>query len=109
MPMGTTSWWLPAPASTCGLGQRIRVRLADVEYQVWPGFTFGSLHPYGISAGISFQVLGSRDQDVEMMPRNRGCLPPPTCTGNVRGTILRALLQPYAALGFVVEKGHVRP
>ena len=41
------------------LGERVRVRLADVEYQVWPGFTFGSLHPYGGSAGISFQILGS--------------------------------------------------
>ena len=36
-----------------------RVWLADFEYQVWPGFTFGSLHPNGVSAGISFQVLGS--------------------------------------------------
>jgi hypothetical protein len=41
------------------LGQRVRLRLADFEYQVWPGFTYGSLHPYGISTGISFQVLGS--------------------------------------------------
>jgi len=41
------------------LGQKVRVRLVDFEYQVWPGFTFGSLHPYGVSTGISFQFLGS--------------------------------------------------
>jgi hypothetical protein len=41
------------------LGQKIRVRLVDVEYQLWPGFTFASLRPYGVSAGISFQILGS--------------------------------------------------
>ncbi len=41
------------------VGQRIRVRLVDFEYQAWPTFTYGSIHPYGISAGISFQVLGS--------------------------------------------------
>jgi hypothetical protein len=41
------------------LGQRVRVRLVDVEYQIWPSFSFGALHPYGLSTGISFQVLGS--------------------------------------------------
>jgi len=41
------------------LGEKIRVRLVDFEYQEWPGFTFGSIHPYGVSAGISFEVLGS--------------------------------------------------
>jgi hypothetical protein len=41
------------------LGERLRVRLVDFEYQDWPGFTYGSLHPYGVSAGISFQFLGA--------------------------------------------------
>jgi len=41
------------------LGEKIRVRLVDVEYQDWAGFTFGPLHPYGVSAGISYQFLGS--------------------------------------------------
>jgi len=41
------------------VGQRIRVRLADIEYQAWPSFTFGSLHPYGVSAGLSYQILGA--------------------------------------------------
>jgi hypothetical protein len=41
------------------LSEKVRLRLVDFEYQDWPGFTFGALHPYGVSAGISFQVLGS--------------------------------------------------
>ena len=41
------------------VGEKVRVRLVDVEYQDWLGFTFGSLHPYGVSAGISFQFLGA--------------------------------------------------
>lgn len=39
------------------LSEKIRVRLVDVEYQTWPGFEFGPLHPFGVSAGISFQLL----------------------------------------------------
>lgn len=34
----------------------IHIRVVDVEYQVWPQFTFGTLKPYGISTGISFRV-----------------------------------------------------
>jgi hypothetical protein len=58
---GYGNYFVVAPGAGVDLrlGQRIRVRLADFEYQAWPGFTFGSLHPYGVSAGISFQVLGS--------------------------------------------------
>jgi hypothetical protein len=41
------------------VGEKIRVRLVDFEYQEWPGFSFGSIHPYGVSAGISFQFLGA--------------------------------------------------
>ena len=33
------------------------VRVIDFEYQRWPDFTFGTLHPYGISAGLSLQVF----------------------------------------------------
>ena len=36
---------------------RVSLRLLDFEYQVWPGFTFGAMHPYGISSGVSFQVF----------------------------------------------------
>jgi hypothetical protein len=58
---GYGNYFVVAPGAGVDLrvGQRVRVRLLDFEYQEWPGFTFGSLHPYGISAGISFQVLGS--------------------------------------------------
>ena len=36
---------------------RFSLRLIDVEYQIWPNFVpYGEIHPYGASAGISFQV-----------------------------------------------------
>ena len=38
------------------LGDRIAIRAIDVEYQLWPSFPFGELHPYGVSAGISFRL-----------------------------------------------------
>jgi hypothetical protein len=58
---GYGNYFVVAPGVGVDLrvGQRVRVRLVDFEYQEWPGFTFGALHPYGVSAGISFQVLGS--------------------------------------------------
>lgn len=34
----------------------INVRAIDVEYQIWRGFPFGNMWPYGISAGVSFRV-----------------------------------------------------
>jgi len=58
---GYGNYFVVAPGAGVDLrvGQKIRVRLVDFEYQDWPGFSYGSLHPYGLSAGISFQVLGS--------------------------------------------------
>lgn len=38
------------------LSDRLIVRAIDFEYQSWPKFTYGSLHPYGLSAGISFRI-----------------------------------------------------
>ena len=36
---------------------RFSLRLLDVEYQVWPDFKpFGEIHPYGASAGFSYQI-----------------------------------------------------
>jgi hypothetical protein len=35
---------------------RVRYRIADIEYQAWPNFTFGQLHPWGYSTGISIRV-----------------------------------------------------
>jgi len=58
---GYGNYFVVAPGAGVDLrvGEKIRLRLVDFEYQEWPGFTFGSLHPYGVSAGISYQVLGS--------------------------------------------------
>ena len=38
------------------LGDRLRIRAIDLEYQRWPQFTFGSMSPYGVSAGISYAL-----------------------------------------------------
>lgn len=58
---GHGDYFVVAPGAGLDLrvGEKVRVRLIDFEYQEWPGFSFGSLHPYGISAGISFQVWGA--------------------------------------------------
>jgi hypothetical protein len=34
----------------------IKLRLINVQYQMWPQFTFGAFHPYGASVGISLRV-----------------------------------------------------
>lgn len=39
------------------VGPRIRLRLIDVEYQVWPQFSFGAIHPYGVSFGLSYRIF----------------------------------------------------
>ena len=41
------------------VNQRVKLRLIDFEYQEWPQFSFGPIHPYGVSAGISFSILRS--------------------------------------------------
>jgi hypothetical protein len=58
---GYGNYFVVAPGAGVDLrvGRKLRLRLVDFEYQEWPGFTFGSLHPYGVSAGISYEVLGS--------------------------------------------------
>jgi hypothetical protein len=35
---------------------RIAIRAIDFEYQDWPQFTYGALHPYGVSVGVSFRI-----------------------------------------------------
>ena len=37
----------------------VKLRLIDFEYQSWPQFTYGQLHPYGVSAGISISLWKS--------------------------------------------------
>jgi hypothetical protein len=36
---------------------RIHIRLADVEYQDWPQFTFGSMSSVGVSAGLRVGIF----------------------------------------------------
>ncbi|WP_142988427.1 hypothetical protein [Granulicella rosea] len=33
------------------------IRVIDVEYQLWPGFTYGQLKPYGVSSGVAIRVF----------------------------------------------------
>jgi len=47
------------------INDRWTVRVVDAEYQMWPQFTFGSIHPYGISAGIAFRL-----NPVELLPKH---------------------------------------
>jgi hypothetical protein len=58
---GYGNYFVVAPGAGVDLrvGKKVRVRLIDFECEEWPGFTFGALHPYGVSAGISYEVLGS--------------------------------------------------
>lgn len=37
--------------------RRITLRLADVEYQIWPQFTFGSMTSAGVSAGLRYRIF----------------------------------------------------
>jgi hypothetical protein len=36
---------------------RIRIRVADFEYQLWPQFHYGTLTSYGLSTGIRIRVF----------------------------------------------------
>jgi hypothetical protein len=36
---------------------KLTLRLIDVEFQRWPGFTFGEIKPYGFSSGIAWRVF----------------------------------------------------
>jgi hypothetical protein len=36
--------------------EKIKVRLIDFEYQVWPQFSLGEISPYGVSAGLSYEI-----------------------------------------------------
>ena len=54
------SYFVWAPGG--GLDYRVRhgrmtIRVVDFEYQFWPQFTFGALHPYGVSSGVAFRVF----------------------------------------------------
>jgi hypothetical protein len=38
------------------LTHKVSLRVADVEYQYWPQFTFGSLSSIGINSGIQYRI-----------------------------------------------------
>jgi opacity protein-like surface antigen len=60
--------WLSGKATTLAYGggveyrltRKLTVRPADFEEQDW--HTTPTLHPYGLSAGISYRVFGGREQ-----------------------------------------------
>jgi hypothetical protein len=65
----TGAYFVVAPGAGLDwhLGQsRFNVRVIDFEYQIWPQFTFGELHPYGASVGISYNLF-----DPESLPRGK--------------------------------------
>ena len=43
-----------------GLTRHLSVRAVDFEYQQWPSWLSSSLYPYGVSAGVSYRILGGR-------------------------------------------------
>jgi len=43
---------------------RWQIRAVDVEYQVWPQFTYGRLGQYGVSAGVSYTILRGASRSV---------------------------------------------
>jgi hypothetical protein len=56
----TGSYFVMAPGAGVDVPighSRLSVRLIDVEYQVWPQFSFGNLHTYGASTGISYRIF----------------------------------------------------
>ena len=50
--------YAPGAGVDIELTERISMRAIDVEYERWPLFTYGVLHPYGVSTGMSFRLNG---------------------------------------------------
>ena len=49
-------WRPPARDRDSDRTSRFLIRIVEVEYQVWPSFTFGPLHSYGIGTGLSYRL-----------------------------------------------------
>jgi len=63
---GTYLAYAPGAGLDYLLNDRFTIRVVDLEYQFWPDFSpYGGLHPYGVSAGISFRL-----NPVEHLPKN---------------------------------------
>jgi hypothetical protein len=39
------------------VNHRIHIRVADVEYQDWPQFTYGAMTSVGVSAGLRVGIF----------------------------------------------------
>ncbi len=55
---GTFLTYAPGAGLNLAMNERISLRVIDFEYQHWPQFTYGSLSPYGVSAGVSLRLNG---------------------------------------------------
>jgi hypothetical protein len=55
---GRGSYFVLAPGAGVDyqLTHRLRLRLADFEYQYWPQFTFGAMDNYAITSGVRFII-----------------------------------------------------
>lgn len=47
---------VPGGGLDLALNSYVSLRLADIEYQLWRGFPYGAMHPFGISAGLSIRL-----------------------------------------------------
>lgn len=48
--------YAPGAGLDVALGDRLTLRAVDLEYGRWPGFAFGPLSPYGVSAGLLLRL-----------------------------------------------------
>ena len=56
----TGSYFVMAPGAGADVPighTRFSIRLIDVEYQDWPQFSFGPMHSYGVSTGVSYRIF----------------------------------------------------
>uniref|UniRef100_E6QLM4 Outer membrane protein beta-barrel domain-containing protein n=1 Tax=mine drainage metagenome TaxID=410659 RepID=E6QLM4_9ZZZZ len=53
------SYFVTAPGGGVDyhLNRRVSLRLADVEYQDWPQFTFGNMSSFGVSTGLRIRIF----------------------------------------------------
>jgi hypothetical protein len=57
--LGTDNDFVLAPGGGLDfrVTRRIRIRVADFEYQIWPQFHYGTLNSYGLSTGIRVRIF----------------------------------------------------
>ena len=47
---------VPGGGLDLAVNDYVNIRAIDIEYQLWRGFPFGNMRPYGISAGVSVRL-----------------------------------------------------